>query len=248
MATAHLIVGLQFGDEGKGLVSAYLTQKHHSRWNVRHKGGAQAAHHVVRPNGKVHCFQQFGSGSFDYASTFLGPDVIVEPFRLLDEASELLHTHHVANPLRQHFIDGRALIITPYHIALNQLKERMRGSVRHGSTGLGIGETRSFSIRHPSLALRAEDLGKSHMPSILRDIAEIMLDEARGYDSTAKIDEVLFKQHCQSYRNAAKLIHVVPDDFFGAVVLQQDDNPVFEGAQGILLDELYGFHPHNTWT
>ena len=103
MPTAFLVSGLGFGDEGKGLVTSYLTATHHAHWNVRYNGGAQAAHHVVRSNGKLHRFQQFGSGTFEFASTFLSRYVIIHPLRLIDEARELQDRHYVVNPLRAVF-------------------------------------------------------------------------------------------------------------------------------------------------
>src|SRR5579864_911975 len=241
MPTATIISGLGFGDEGKGLVTSYLTETCRAHWNVRYNGGAQAAHHVVRPNGKWHRFQQFGSGTFGYASTFLSRYMILHPLRLLDEACELQQHHHVADPLREVFIDPRALVITPYHTALNQLKERSRGNGRHGSTGLGIGETRAFEKKHPELALRADDLGHAaRLSERMRAIGELLAEEAREYDPSAKLDDEAFCSFVRAYTEAGRHLLVVGDDFFAEHVAR-DNEIIFEGAQGVLLDELYGF-------
>jgi len=248
MSTSVIVSGLGFGDEGKGLITSYLTKTRHAHWNVRYNGGAQAAHHVVRENSKWHRFQQLGSGTFDFASTFLSRYVIVHPLRLLDEARELQDKHYLANPLRTLFIDGRAVVITPYHTALNQLKERSRGMARHGSTGLGVGETRAFEKKHPDLALRASDLSNpSRLKERMRAIGESLADEAREYEFSAQFDEAAFRRFVGDYIEAGRHLAVVSDDFFATHIVR-DGNIIFEGAQGILLDELYGFHPHNTWT
>lgn len=244
---ALIVVGMGFGDEGKGSCTEYYTKKYHALWNVRYNGGAQAAHNVVRPNGHHHRFQQFGSGTFEGASTFLSKHVIVHPLRILDEALALQDAH-IATPLRNHFIDERALIITPYHQALNMLKERKRGDARHGSTGLGIGETRAFSLEYPDIAMHARDLRKADLDQHMRAIAEHILEQARELDSSAQIDEAEFEMTVDAYRAAGSLLHIVPNDFFRSQVMGKGDNVIFEGAQGILLDEKYGFYPHNTWT
>ena len=110
---------------------------------MRYNGGAQAAHTVVEASGRkrTHTFRQYGSGTFaDGCETFLSRFMLVNPIALLDETLALQALGVGDAPARLH-IDARALVTTPFHMMLNQLREIARGVHRHGSCGLGIGET-----------------------------------------------------------------------------------------------------------
>lgn len=247
---ALVVTGITLGDEGKAVVTEFYTKKLKAHTIIRHNGGCQAAHNIVRPDGTHHTFQQFGSGTFEGAETYLSEHMIVHPLRLLDEALAL-QNKGIDAPLDLLSIDSRALIITPYHQALNQLKEKARGSGRHGSTGLGIGETRSFAIDHPDAAIRAGDLqfgSHGEFGVKLRYTADLLLEKARELDSSAEINDELFDQYVDDYMSAGELLRIVPWDYFYDKVIKRPGNIIFEGAQGVLLDELYGFHPYNTWT
>ena len=138
---AFLVAGLGFGDEGKGSIVDYLVRRENARTVVRFNGGAQAAHNVVTPEGAHHTFAQFGSGSFAGAETVLSKFVMVNPPALLKEAAALKGKG--VEP--QVYVDKAALVTTPFHVAVNRIKESRRGSGRHGSCGMGIFETFRFA-------------------------------------------------------------------------------------------------------
>jgi adenylosuccinate synthase len=139
---AIFVAGLGFGDEGKGSIVDALTRKHQADLVVRFSGGAQAAHHVVTDDGREHCFAQFGSGTLAGASTHLSRFMLIDPLALVKEAEHLKQIG-VVDPFERLTIDPRAPIITPYHRAMNRLRELSRGRQRHGSCGVGIGELAS---------------------------------------------------------------------------------------------------------
>jgi len=231
---AFAVVGLGFGDEGKGSLVDFLTRLHGAKLVVRFNGGCQAAHNVVEPSGLHHCFSQFGSGTLAGAATHLAPGMLVEPFALLREA-DILRTKTGSDPLEGLTIDPDCVITTPYHEQANQIEESFRGAARHGSCGRGIGKTRADEL--DGLALHAKDLGTPATREILRAIkdrhdlprrdAEVAEEMADHY---AEIRQEL---QFASFEDALRLTP-------GPVI--------FEGAQGFWLDEKYGFAPHNSWT
>ncbi|MDQ6669461.1 MAG: adenylosuccinate synthetase [Chloroflexota bacterium] len=245
---AHVVVGLGFGDEGKGAVVDYLAAVHPVHTVVRYNGGAQAAHNVVLPDGRHHTFHQFGSGTFRGAHTFLSRFVLVEPIRLLLEAAAL-QVKGVSDPFGLLTIDGRALIITPFHIELNRLKEQARAGGRHGSCGLGIGETRAYEIRYGADALEMRDLlDPLVLRGKLRLAADRLVEQARHIQPSACISDDVLDETLERYARVARLVRIVGPDFLSQRLRKASGDIVFEGAQGVLLDETYGFYPHVTWT
>ena len=153
-----IVVDLGYGDAGKGSTVDWLCSPGRAersraasriRAVVRFNGGAQAGHNVVTPDGRHHTFAQFGAGTFHGVPTHLSRFMLVEPFALAAEAAHLAELG-IGNPFALLSADSRALITTPYHRAANRVRESARdrtpGSARHGTCGMGIGETVSFSL------------------------------------------------------------------------------------------------------
>ena len=154
---AIITVGLGFGDEGKGATVDYLTRSLKADLVVRYCGGAQAGHNVQLPDGRRHTFSQFGAGTLAGARTYLGPKMIINPATLVPEA-EHLQSLGVSSPMKSLTTHPDCLLATTYHVAMNRLREFARGTNRHGSCGLGIGEARSYWLRYGQDAVVAEDL------------------------------------------------------------------------------------------
>lgn len=236
-------VGLGFGDEGKGTTVDWLCAENSDvRAVIRYNGGAQAAHNVVLPDGRHHTFAQWGSGTFHGVETHLSEYVLVNPFNLVPEA-EHLQSLGVDWPWRLLTISERALLITPYHREANRVRERRRGRDVHGSCGQGIGETRDFSFKHPLATMRVGDI--RDMLSMSAKLAGVRhyLEEDLG----EKLENVPSSSElAAAYATLRPKLKIVPQDFSQALL---NDGPcVFEGAQGVLLDETYGFTPYTTWT
>jgi hypothetical protein len=159
-----IVVDLGFGDAGKGTVVDWLCSRAGERRGaalprtvVRFNGGAQAAHNVVTPDGRHHAFAQFGSGMFTPGvRTHLSGFVLVDPLALAAEAAQLASAG-VAGALDRLTVDRDALLTTPYHRAANRARERARGAARHGSCGMGIGETVSYALGAGADAPRVGD-------------------------------------------------------------------------------------------
>jgi len=249
------VTGLAFGDCGKGLFTDYLCRSRSAHTVVRFNGGAQAGHNVVLPDGRQHTFSQFGAGSFNPGvATVLSASVVVHPTALLVEEAYLQRAG-VGDALGRLFIDARCLVTTPYHEAAGRLRERARGAAAHGSCGVGFGETVGHALASPGLALRYADLlhpaRTCDTLEALRHSLRAALPEsafALGPEDAAILDDpgfgMLWFQHAQRLANIVP--PAAPEHI--AARLSQPGGIVMEGAQGMLLDEWHGFHPHTTWS
>lgn len=253
---AFIVVGMAYGDEGKGSCVDWLVREHGARLVVRFNGGSQAAHHVVTPEGFQHTFSTFGAGTFAGADTYLSEHVLVNPLKLAIEAYELKQLG-VLDPFRWITIHPQAPITTPYHVALNRLREMSRGRQRHGSCGLGIGETMVDVLK--CRAMRWGDLSGSHklrtwtqaLDEIRKDKLAIAVtlerpDPRAGEDWEAEMKVLrsagIFNEIVETFDIVARAVKCV-EGLSGNV-----DTVIFEGAQGILLDEDFGFAPYHTWS
>jgi adenylosuccinate synthase len=250
---AFIVVGLGYGDEGKGAVVDHLVRQHKAGGVVFANGGAQRAHNVVLPDGRSHTFSQFSSGTFAGATTYHSRYSMVNPHALFVEWEALRKLGFW--PAKQIRVQEDAIITTPFHIALNRIREKARGKNGHGTCGMGIGETVLDSLGNEPL--RARDLqdpktlyGKLHdIQRRLRTQAHKIIARAdetmffAGKEANTLADYAAIKDCMEIYRIFAK---VVP--LFGEFDFDPDDAVIFEGSQGVLLDEFYGFHPHTTWS
>ena len=247
---AHIVVGLGYGDEGKGTMVDALVRKTGARTVVRFNGGAQAGHHVVTPADRQHTFSQFGSGTFvPGCRTILSRYMIVHPTALLVEAERLAKVG-VYDAMERMFVDERALVNTPYHQAFNRLTEIARGNNRHGTVGVGVGDTVQDSIRYRSDSIICADL---YNPDVLRRKLRLIrgrkLDEGKHLLADAPQEREMlerpeiFDRILELYAEFAKRVNI---GLFADLSVFGD--LVFEGAQGVLLDEWYGWHPYTTWT
>lgn len=268
----HVIVAdLGYGDAGKGSTVDWLCspaaggERRGNRQTsargsgpgprfravVRFNGGAQAAHNVVTPEGVHHTFAQFGAGTLHGVPTFLSRFMLVDPFALAAEAAHLASVG-VAQPFDLVTVDRRALITTPYHKAANRLREAARsrepGGERHGSCGMGIGETVAYSLAVPfDEAPRAGDCGNPvAMAAKLVRLRESLAADL-ALSGLALPGDLPSPQVCaEVYAAFAERTWIVGEEHLPRLLA---DGPcVFEGAQGVLLDEWFGFHPHTTWS
>ena len=257
---AILVVGLGLGDEGKGSIVDALTRHHHASMVVRFNGGPQAAHHVVSPEGALHCFSQFGAGTLvPGVRTHLARFVAVDPLALAREDAAL-QALGVNDAMARLSVDPRCVVVTPIHRALNRIRELARGDARHGSVGLGVGEALLDAERAALPAVRVGDArDPARLGARLRllwrmkiDLAEQLVDGARG----EAIDHAALDRELGSLRRsepiaalASALEHLVHRS--GVTLAEgpapgEHDVTIFEGAQGVLLDRDHGFFPHVT--
>ena len=257
---AFLLVDLGFGDAGKGLLTDFLVRRTGATVVVRYNGGAQAGHNVVTPDGRHHTFAQLGSGTFvEGVRTFLSRHVVVHPTALLAEAAAL-QAQGVGDALDRASLSEDALVITPFHQAAGRLRELARGAERHGTCGVGVGETVKDALERPEEAIRAGDLRDlSRLRPRLRRLRERKEEEietlARSIQpgAAAARELAVFSHEGLLDRwlaEAARLVTLglVVSDSTLTAWLAEAGAVVFEGAQGVLLDEWAGFHPYTTWS
>lgn len=243
---AVVTVGLGFGDEGKGATVDYLTRRLNADLVVRYSGGAQAGHNVELSDGRRHTFAQFGAGTLAGARTYLGPAMIISPATMVPEA-EHLQSLGVANPFQLLSAHPDCLVSTCYHVWMNRLRESARGESRHGSCGLGIGEARHYWLRYGQDAVVAADLQD---PRTLHSKLSLM----RGrflleMQELPRIDKSLAAGLHESWpAEEADLLQGAAGQLALSSRLPRSHTAIFEGAQGVLLDEWFGFHPHTTWS
>lgn len=236
-----MVAGLQFGDEGKGSIVDCLVRETKAQIVVRYNGGPQAAHNVVTPNGRHHTFAQLGSGSFVGAATYLSRFMLIEPLAFMRELATFFDT---AGFMPTVYVEEGCPIITPWHWRLNRVRERKRGSERHGSCGMGIGELRA-DIEAGNPILRAGDLGSTREQDILHAIRVIKASELRRLNPDEVRGDPSGGLEFPDYQWFTRNVRVVPN---GSLTELASDAVVFEGAQGLLLDELWGCAPYNTWS
>ena len=264
--SAILIADLGYGDAGKGSITDYLARVLPVHTVVRYNGGAQAAHHVVTPDGRQHVFAQFGSATFvPGVRTHLTRFMILHPLAMLSEERHL-QMLGVRDAFARLTIDADALVTTPFQQAANRLKEIARGAGRHGSCGMGVGETMADGLDLGSEALFARDLSdRRTMIRKLRRLREVRT--AQSEELFARLESAGVKPDDPAVRSEwriladAQMVEITADlfaHFAGQVkvvaggefsrVLEQPGVTLFEGAQGVLLDEWFGFAPYNSWS
>lgn len=247
MKSAEVVIGANFGDEGKGLVTDYLASVHGKDAVVlRFNGGAQAGHTVVTPDGRRHVFSHFGSGTLAGSASYLSRFFVVHPMLFLRELEELRGLG--ADPLV--FVHPDSLVTTPYDIMINQFAESARGVDRHGSCGLGFGAAveRNFDSRY-ALALRDlfdRDRVVSRLRAMRQDylparLAAMGIRRATKAQTDLVASEDILERWLLDVAEFLALIEVAGDR-----VLRSARHLIFEGAQGLLLDQQGRFFPHLT--
>ncbi|RLB53475.1 MAG: adenylosuccinate synthetase [Deltaproteobacteria bacterium] len=259
-ARAFVVVDLGFGDAGKGTITDYLVRSRGASLVVRFNGGAQAGHNVVTGDGRHHTFSQFGSGTFvPGVRTHLAAQVVLHPSALLVE-NRRLESIGVPDAVERLTIAPTARVTTPYHQALGRLREVARGEGRHGTCGVGVGETVRDAISHPDDVLRAADLwtGRDALIAKLTRTRERLGPKARA--ELSKCDDVGAAQEEMRIFDDEGVVgrwmdFIAPLSGRPTMLAEEvgrnlpsDSTLVLEGAQGVLLDEDWGFHPHTTWS
>lgn len=257
MATAHVVTDIGYGDAGKGALVDFLAFRHQCRLVVRVHGGAQAGHNVVTPSGQQHTFSQFGAACLQPdVHTLHAGDMVVAPLALASEAAHVLAVGG-QDPRDRLHIDRNCRVSTPLHQAANRLREAARGANRHGSCGIGFGETVRDGLLAGDQALVAGDLRN---PKVVLDKLTSLRRRLLA-DVSAELGPIDRSGSDDGWMLAAAPVQSVADMLCAAVaavalvdtaqvrqLVQHHRDLVIEGAQGVLLDEWAGFHPHTTWS
>jgi adenylosuccinate synthase len=236
---ATVIVGAQWGDEGKGKIVDLLAQE--SDLVCRYQGGPNAGHTIV-VDGDTYKIRQIPSGIVAGKPSAIGAGCVVDPSVLIDELDEL-----EARGLRTEgllFVSGNAHLVMPWHVALDGARERRLGRLQIGTTRRGIGP--AYADRATRIGIRVQDLLD---PKILRQKLELAVQEKnvwleRVYELEPYDVEEVVATHV---RCAERLGPYVADtSLLVDRALRSGERVLFEGAQGTLLDLDHGTYPFVT--
>lgn len=252
MIDVKVVIGANFGDEGKGLMTDYFCHQSTSQNKkcivVLSNGGAQRGHTVDTIDGKTHTFHHFGSGTFSGADTYCSQFFILNPMTFRKEFEDLASLGCTPKC----FVDFRCMWSTPFDMLVNQIVEQTREDKKHGSCGMGIWETKCryekspmllnikqfnnlnyeekrntlVSLRDNYFINRLNECGVKSVPSDWKDIfySEFLLKNF--------IDDIKF--FCENSINCTNDI------------LKYYDTVVCENGQGLLLDQsLVSFYGNN---
>ncbi len=238
MAVA-VIVGGQWGDEGKGRIIDLLAEK--ARVVVRFSGGDNAGHTVVNPHGEFRLHLVPSGIFYPLVTCIIGSNVAINPAVLLEEMDDLKYHGIDINRL---FISDRAHVIMPYHILLDGLEEERRGKGAIGTTLRGIGPV--FADKVARLGIRAGDLlDKGVLLNRLKSVLEIKnAILTKVYQVSPLVLEEVHQQYCHYGEQLAALIQETGSIISEAVT--KDEPVLLEGAQGALLDPDFGTYPYVT--
>ena len=238
MKKAFAVIGANFGDEGKGLMTDLLCREHDNVIDIRFNGGAQAGHTVCTPDGRRHVFSHIGAGAFAGADTFLSEFFIVNPMLFMREFAD------VGEFAGNIFVDRRCAVTLPCDIMLNQFAERQRCNDRHGSCGVGIFETICRS-RIPRFSLTVGEITdtpefRSTLADKIRRInSEYCIDRAAELGITGEYaaelkmllaNENIIVNFIADLMDMLRICRITDEQ-----IIENYDTAVFEGAQGLLL-------------
>ena len=235
---ATVIVGAQWGDEGKGKIVDLLAQE--SDLVCRYQGGPNAGHTIIA-GGETFKIRQVPSGAVSGKTSLIGAGCVVDPEVLLAELDELDARGIDTSPV---VVSGNAHLIMPWHVAIDQASERRLGKLKIGTTRRGIGP--AYADKASRIGIRVQDVLD---PKILRQKVEVALAEKniwleRVYDSEPfELEEVAAR-----YEGYARRLRPYVGDTSLLVdqALRDGKDVLFEGAQATLLDLDHGTYPFVT--
>jgi len=234
-----VIVGTQFGDEGKGKVVDYYGRD--VDIVVRYNGGANAGHTVVVGNEKF-AFRILPSGVLRQDKTVvIGNGVVIDPDLILSEIEEL--RQRGVTPAKI-YISDRAHVVMPYHKALDGIEEKFKGSLRAGTTKRGIGPC--YSDKVARFGIRVCDLQDETVLKAKLDVFLPIKERVfAAYGEDVKLTKETLKEKC--LKQGAELAPYVTDTIkFLNEALLRKKRILLEGAQGTHLDIDYGIYPFGT--
>lgn len=234
-----VVLGAQWGDEGKGKITDYLSEK--ADMVVRYQGGDNAGH-TVEIGDNQYKLHLIPSGIF-YSNKIcvIGNGVVVNPKSLLEEIKYLNEKGITTENLR---ISDRAHIIFPYHIKLDQLEEEKKGVLKIGTTVKGIGPCYRDKVDRTGLRMCDifyTGLFEQNLRKNIKEKNEII---KKLYDAEV-LDEDQIVEEYMGYLNQLKK-YVVDASVLINDIMDADKKVLFEGAQGTLLDLDFGTYPYLT--
>ena len=241
------MVGANYGDEGKGMATAYFSKKakenRQTCLNILYNGSCQRGHTVELKDGTKHVFHHFGSGTFYGADTYFDSHFIVNPIFFTKEYNELKEKGY--EPFC--FANTYCPIATPFDAILNQIFERDRGSNKHGSCGFGVFETikrnkiEDYAFLYNELFWYDEEeirdllwrIVKEYVPKRLLEMGYKSIPKEEEDILGGKLTEGIINHYIQDINflfHHCEVVHIEKP------VIENYDTVIYEGAQGLALD------------
>jgi adenylosuccinate synthase len=240
MAGNVVVIGTQWGDEGKGKIVDWLTD--HAQGVVRFQGGHNAGHTLVI-GGRKQILRLIPSGILrEGVNCYIGNGVVLSPTALLQEIAEL---EAVGVDVRSRLkISDACPLILAYHVAIDQARETAKGAEKIGTTGRGIGP--AYEDKVARRAIRLQDLFvPGRFEEKLREVLDFHNFVLQHYFKVAPVDFAKTRDETLAMRDQlAPMLADVPRALYDAHAAGK--NLLFEGAQGTLLDIDHGTYPYVT--
>ena len=238
MSERLVVIGSQWGDEGKGKITDYFACK--ADMVVRYQGGNNAGHTVVF-DGHKYSLQSIPSGIFNPKTVnVMANGMVINPVSVLAELDKL-HAQGITD--YQLYISDRAAVVMPYHSALDGADEALKGGAQIGTTKKGIGP--AYADKYSRVGIRMGDLlDKEYFAERLAAAVEIKNMELRMLGLETFEFEALYNEYMAI---AEKIGHMICDT--SALIneaLESDKKVLFEGAQGMMLCIDHGTYPYVT--
>ncbi|WP_069130528.1 adenylosuccinate synthase [Rhodohalobacter halophilus] len=237
----RIIIGAQWGDEGKGKIVDLLSKE--SNYVVRYQGGANAGH-TLKFDDKTIVLHLIPSGMFNGDSKcIIGNGVVIDPIALVEEIKEVEQLVDIDLHDRL-FISSSAHVILPYHKVLDQVKEKSRGSDAIGTTGRGIGP--AYVSKVSRVGIRMGDLLNPELleEKIRKNLADINNALKHVYNEPELNADEMVSQLKPAIDTVKKYICNTTELLHNAV--EMNEPILLEGAQGSLLDVDHGTYPYVT--
>ena len=244
-----VVIGANFGDEGKGLMTDYFCHQSTLRGEksivVLHNGGAQRGHTVVTPDGNRHVFHHFGSGILVGADTYLSEEFVLNPMIFRQEWEEL----ESMKAIPKVYVNHTCRVTTPFDMILNQIIEESRDNARHGSCGMGIHETMIRDVCNYPIEMwfdSSDEAKRYYLKEIRNYLSERLLDFGINKipDNWKEIvnSDLLIENFISELNFMGRNISIRCDRF-----IEYYDCVAFENGQGLLLDQNNtAYYPHLT--
>ena len=235
---ATVIVGAQWGDEGKGKIVDLLAR--HSDLVCRYNGGPNAGHTIV-VDGETYKLKHIPSGILQGKDCIIGAGCVVDPAILVEELDELEGRGITTDRVR---VSGNAHVVMPWHIAIDRGSERRLGKLKIGTTRRGIGPT--YADKAFRLGIRVQDLLD---PGILREKIEVALAEKNIWlERVYGADQIALESLTERYEGYARRLrpHIADTSLIVDRALRDGLSVLLEGAHATLLDLDHGTYPFVT--
>ncbi|NOU91331.1 adenylosuccinate synthase [Paenibacillus sp. LMG 31460] len=234
-----VVVGTQWGDEGKGKITDYLAEK--ADVVARYQGGNNAGHTIVFAGNKYK-LHLIPSGIF-YKDKIcvIGNGVVIDPKALVKEI-EYLHSHQVSTDNLR--ISNRAHVIFPYHIKLDAVEEDAKGSNKIGTTRRGIGP--AYMDKYARMGIRIADL-QDH-EEFERKLRRNLEEKNRLFEKIYGVEGFAIDDLLDEYSAVAEILRPYVSDTSVLLndAIDEGKGVLFEGAQGVMLDIDHGTYPFVT--